>query len=332
EIFKQKECGLDSFIKFYSTRTNSGLAEGDPNKPHFEIVIYDEAQKMTKENIRMTMQRGDITVFFYDETQILNAEEEGFKENFIKTADDLKIPYEVMTLKGVYRVRGGSSYHKFIEDLLNGNPSVYKNSNEYELKLFENITELLEYLKEITRKSYKIALVASFTESPGDRKNKDARTIMNLRVGYPMYSDLEIYKGLYFNGLPLQVYWLMDERIQYPRFWLGDESNILTHCASVYGCQGFEADYVGVIWGRDLVWRNGSWKIGENCQDTIGKPSLKKLIERAREGDIKAEEKAIRLLKNRYRIFLTRGMLGTSIFCEDKETGQLLKKLLLKNK
>jgi len=103
----------------------------------------------------------------------------------------------------------------------------------------------------------------------------------------------------------------MDEREQYPRYWYKGESNKLTHCASIYGCQGLEADYVGVIWGRDFVYRNGGWELGENCEDDVGRPSLKRLFERAKNGDEKARDLALKLLINRYRIFLTRGIHGT---------------------
>jgi len=98
----------------------------------------------------------------------------------------------------------------------------------------------------------------------------------------------------------------MDEKTQYPLFWYGCRSNELTHCASIYGCQGFEADFVGVIWGRDMVWdpKAGRWKLGPNCEDAVGRPSLKSLFKEGK------EEEALPLLKNRYRIFLTRGILG----------------------
>ena len=46
----------------------------------------------------------------------------------------------------------------------------------------------------------------------------------------------------------------MNPKKDYAPFWVCGDSNKLESCASVYGAQGFEADYTGVIWGRDLVW------------------------------------------------------------------------------
>jgi len=180
--------------------------------------------------------------------------------------------------------------------------------NNYEFRVFVDIRDMLKALKKKSD-NYKVALVAAFTESDGRGKNG------KLRVGHPLKSGFNKYKGL-----DIRIYWLMDPKTEYPSYWLTNKSNELTHCASIYGCQGFEADYVGVIWGRDLVWRQNGWQLGDNCEDYVGNPSLKEIIEKAKKGDKQSEALAIEFLKNRYRILLTRGILGTYVYCEDDET------------
>ncbi|MEM3191335.1 MAG: DNA/RNA helicase domain-containing protein, partial [Candidatus Parvarchaeota archaeon] len=114
----------------------------------------------------------------------------------------------------------------------------------------------------------------------------------------------------------IKVRWLMDEKTQYPRYWMG-LMDPLSYCASVYGAQGFESGYVGVIWGRDLVRRGSSWQVNRDrgvITDKVdGNYSLLAL---ANKDLLKAE----RLLKNRYYILLTRGIRGTYVFFEDSET------------
>ena len=78
-----------------------------------------------------------------------------------------------------------------------------------------------------------------------------------------------------------------------------------------------------------MVFRDEDWKLGDNCEDSIGRPvSLKKLFQRAKAGDKGAYETAVKLLINRYRIFLTRGIKGTFVLCEDQETAELLRRLV----
>jgi DUF2075 family protein len=327
-IFDSIERGLSNPIKFYSVGPRAGfrgVAEPNFQGPSLDLVIYDEAQRMTKENIKYALQRGKITVFFYDEGQILNAEEEGYTMNFINEANMQGLTIKQRNLKGFYRVEGGSLYHKFVEDLLKVPGKISQNiitlwKHNYEFKVFNNIEDFIKALSEKREQKYKVATIAAFTESPGD--SKDGTSIKNLRIGYPLYSGFELYKNFC-----KKIYWLMDPENDYVPFWVKGESNKLEKCASIYGCQGFETDFAGVIWGRDFVYREGKWELGENCEDNIGKPSLKQLIAKAKDGDVEAKQLALNLLINRYRIFLTRGIKGTYIFCEDKETDQFLRNI-----
>ena len=318
KIFRDIQPGLDSAIKFSSTgRLNGpGLADENTSLPVFKLAIFDEAQRFTPDQIRRAMERGSVTVFLYDEGQRLNVEEGGSREAFVIAAKNLGRDYVEYTLEGVYRVEGGKLYHEFVEFLIT-NPvedEIPLFSN-YDFRVFTEIEKMIKTLHSRKEEGFQVALVASFTESPGDRKNPQGKTLRNRRVGYPLWSGFDHYKGR-----DLEIYWLMDEKTQYPEFWYGKKSNNLTHCASIYGCQGFEADYIGVIWGRDFVWNpvKRRWSLGPNCEDNVGKPSLKDLFKR------NDEKQALPLLRNRYRIFLTRGIKGTYIYCEDKNTKYLL--------
>lgn len=331
-VLAECEPGLDAVVHFYATgqQGNPGLAGGDPLRPDFQrydLVIYDEAQRMTGENVTIAMQRGGVVVFFYDEGQILNAEEEGRTAAFEERAADLNIPVKRRSLAGSYRVQGQLQYHAFVEQLLLSPDSVrpLSSSESYKVRVYTRIQEMIKALKSRAQlPDTRVALVAAFTESYGDYSNKTARNDANRRIGYPLDSGFDRYKD---SGL--DIYWLMDEKSQYPDFWFKGESNKLEHCASIYGSQGFEADYIGLIWGRDLVMRQGKWKLwAKYCEDRTGKPlGLRALLERAKK-EQQSYALAMELLVNRYRIFLTRAIHGTFIYCEDDETSTFLQSLI----
>lgn len=324
-IFDTIEPGLSNPIKFYSVgpRANfTGVAEKNFRGEMMDIIIFDEAQRMTDENIHYALKRAKVTVFFFDEGQILNVEEKGYAENFKSIAEKQNKTIKERTLRGFYRVAGGKQYHDFIENLLLDPANVTNNISvqwkcTYEFKVFSCFEEFFSSLKVKAEGNFKVALIAAFTESPGDLKKLNSER--NLRIGYPLISGCQIYKNL-----NKKIYWLMDPQNDYVPFWVKGESNKLEKCASIYGCQGFETDFAGVIWGRDFVFRNGNWGLGENCEDNIGKPSLKELINKAIKGDEEKYNMAMRLLINRYRVFLTRGIKGTYVFCEDEETADFL--------
>src|SRR5439155_12613898 len=93
-------------------------------------------------------------------------------------------------------------------------------------------------------------------------------------------------------------------------FWANDPAGI-EQVGCVYTAQGFEYDYAGVIFGRDLVWRPRKGWIGqpEYSQDTIVKRGAKQDPDRFTE-----------LVKNTYRVLLTRGLRGCYVHFEDEAT------------
>jgi len=295
---KSVDSRVRALLQFYSTGFY-GTGIGEPNfrvsliRGGLDLVIYDEAQRMTRSVIDLSMRRSSISVYFFDEQQILLGDEEGTRENFVQIAKSQGKDVVEIELNGIYRVRDGRRYDMFLGSLLSGSPE--SSTFDYDFRCYKDITFLLKDLEWFRNNGEKVALVASFTESDG-RKNK-------VRVRDPY------------------IEWLMDPKTEYPAYWI-DQVDALRKCASVYGSQGFEADVVGVIWGKDLIWRNG-WKInpGAITDDVGGRYSIKSL-------SVSNPKLAIDLMMNRYRILLTRGIKGTFVYFEDQETMKHVESLL----
>jgi hypothetical protein len=77
----------------------------------------------------------------------------------------------------------------------------------------------------------------------------------------------------------------------------------------VYTAKGFEYDWNGVIVGPDLVWLGGRWTA---VRDANKDPDLRS---RAKVTDHEFE----RLVRNVYKVLLTRGMIGTVVYSADPE-------------
>ena len=89
--------------------------------------------------------------------------------------------------------------------------------------------------------------------------------------------------------------------------WAHDPAG-LSQVGCIYTAQGFEFDYIGVIFGTDIMYNPGkrSWEgHPENSRDTVVKKSGPKFVE---------------LVKNTYRVLLTRGMKGCYVYFEDDES------------
>ena len=103
----------------------------------------------------------------------------------------------------------------------------------------------------------------------------------------------------------------MAENIPPATLW-AFRSEGLEHEGCVYTAQGFEFDYAGVIFGTDLVYRHG--------QGWVGQP------QHSRDKPVKRSGLAFdSLVKNTYRVLLTRGLRGCFLCFLDKETEQFVR-------
>jgi hypothetical protein len=87
----------------------------------------------------------------------------------------------------------------------------------------------------------------------------------------------------------------------------------------IYTAQGFEYDWNGVIVGPDLVWRDGRWAA---VRDANKDPNL-------RSRTTVTNHEFERLVRNVYKVLLTRGMVGTIIYSTDPETRAMLRSLIV---
>ena len=88
--------------------------------------------------------------------------------------------------------------------------------------------------------------------------------------------------------------------------WAYDPNGI-NQIGCIYTAQGFEFDYVGVIFGKDLVYRPG--------QRWVGQP------QESSDSQVKrSKDRFLEFVKNTYRVLLTRGIKGYYVYFEDKET------------
>ncbi|PLJ78412.1 MAG: hypothetical protein B7L53_00205 [Thermofilum sp. NZ13] len=237
KVFPPPVAGL---LKYYATGPQGrfrGVAEKNfPVEKYgvLDLIVYDEAQRMSSANIELSLTRSRVKGYFFDDEQILVGDEEGTLEVFQSRVAGAGVSAAFYELNRPARIP--LSYLKSVRDLLNGEGF---RPEGLQFKLYEDIREMFRELKRLHLSGQRVALVCAFTETPGRRGG--GRTDDNRRIGYPLcrkadpagkcveWSDLDIYKG---SGL--DVYWLMDEETEYPRYWSG-ELEPLSFCASVYG-------------------------------------------------------------------------------------------------
>ena len=102
------------------------------------------------------------------------------------------------------------------------------------------------------------------------------------------------------DGIPKSTLWAYDP-------------NGINQIGCVYTAQGFEFDYAGVIIGKDLTY-------DLDKQQWIGNPA------QSADGVVRrAKVTFTDLVKNTYRVLLSRGMKGCYIYFQDKDTERFFK-------
>jgi DUF2075 family protein len=86
----------------------------------------------------------------------------------------------------------------------------------------------------------------------------------------------------------------------------------------VYTAQGFEYDWNGVLMGPDLVWRTDRWTTDRSRNKDPDFRNRTKVSDEEFDG----------LVRNVYKVLLSRGMRGTLLFSTDPETQNLLRRLV----
>lgn len=92
----------------------------------------------------------------------------------------------------------------------------------------------------------------------------------------------------------------------------------------IHTCQGLEFDYVGVIIGEDLKYRDGGIVVDHEARATTDRSlfGIKKMFD---EQPAKAAEIADEVIKNTYRTLMSRGMKGCYVYCCDDQLQEYLR-------
>lgn len=98
------------------------------------------------------------------------------------------------------------------------------------------------------------------------------------------------------------------------------DSEKIDQIGCVHTSQGLEFDYVGVIVGNDLRYNPDTMEIYASYEDYYDRTGKKGLNPKP--------EELTKLIKNIYKILMTRGMKGCYIFCRDKNLQEYLKSRL----
>jgi len=317
-----KEIPVDGLFTTFSNVAKVGAT--DPQR--IDLVVCDEAHRLwkhrrlnkgrnigkvywatTTDMVQEVILSAKVATFFIDDHQAVRVGEIG--ESAMIRAAALAAGYNVETIDLTlqFRCAGSLSWVRWVDALLGFGGALdlsWRTYNEYELLPFADPEDMRNWVHATAAGGEHNRLIAGYCW-----KWNDPDGLGNLP------NDIEIGS--------FRAPWIERTKQDLPALenryyrWATDDAN-MHQVGSIYSVQGFEFDRVGVIWGNDLVWRDGRWvaNLGENKD----KAFKRDLASEAAETGRPIADLALEKLRNVYRVLLTRGMRSTGLHIVDPAT------------
>jgi len=293
-------------FKFTHNYTETELNEVD-------VLICDEAHRIRESSstwltpkhkrkdtiqIEELIHASKVSVYFIDDHQIVRPNEIGSVEYIRKFAqkNDCRIfEYE---LQAQFRCSGSSAFVNWLDNML----EIRRTSNVYwtpdgsfDFRIFDSPEALEKEIRTKISQGFTARVTAGFCW-PWSKPNKDGTLKDDVVIGEfrrPWNASPDARKLA--PGIPKANLWAYDPRG-------------MNQIGCIYTAQGFEFDYVGVIMGSDLTYDPAmeTWQAHpENSYDRVVKQSRGKYLT---------------LVKDAYRVLLSRGMKGCYVYFLNAQT------------
>jgi DUF2075 family protein len=282
-----------------------------PNQ--FDALVLDEAHRI-RESSRDRFTKAEdwsglpqvdelihiarVTVFFIDDRQIVRPGEVGSSKLVRQAAAKANANLLEFELDAQFRCSGSNGFINWVDNTLEIQRTanvLWKEADPYEFKVVGSVEDLERRIRDKASQGESARLVAGFCW-PWSDPRADGTLVDDVQVGgWAMPWNARPDGKRLAVGIPKS------------NFWASDPGGI-EQVGCVYTAQGFEFDYVGIVFGLDLRydWDRNEWVADKkHSHDSVVKKSGDQFLD---------------LVKNTYRILLTRGIKGCYVHFMDEGT------------
>lgn len=285
----------------------------EAERDEIDILVMDEAHRLRQTSANRftpkTRKSGErqidelvsaarVSVFFIDDRQIVRPNEVGSSDLIRSAAVAFGADLLEYELEAQFRCSGSDAFINWVDNTLGIRPTanvLWNQDAEFDFAIVESVEELEARIRRMNLEGFTARLTAGFCW-PWSNPQPDGTLVNDVAIGNWLRPwNARPNAGALAKGIPKSDFWASDPRG-------------LEQVGCVYTAQGFEFDYVGVIFGRDLRYNpaDGLW-IGDSSQshDSVVKRSGDSFVD---------------LVKNTYRVLLTRGLKGCYVTFLDRAT------------
>ncbi|RJQ76682.1 DUF2075 domain-containing protein [Pseudonocardiaceae bacterium YIM PH 21723] len=278
-----------------------------------DVLICDEAHRIRNTQPSQIAQLIDVAkvpVFLLDDHQTVRPSESCTVNRIYETAEAMGCQVEKIDLDGHFRCAGSRFYDDWVLRLLGlkeGGPIAWSDfvagtNDDYGVDSVEAPHALDDWLRlKMDNFGGEGRISAGFCWDWHDPIRKDGvyKPVDDVQIG-GWKRPWNIRQGCETDGYPSASLWASDP-------------DGFGQIGCIYTAQGFEYDWSGVIFGEDLVIRKGRWE---------PQPS------KSKDKSVNRLDPAMfsQLVRNTYKVLMTRGMFATCVYSVDPETNEFLRR------
>ncbi len=269
-----------------------------------DVGIFDEAHRMQKrpymykgyDMLEDAINASKVSVFLVDEDQRITVDD-CYSIDLIKqyaerlgAVVDTKEPF---VLESQFRCNGSDGYIAFLDKLLEIKPTenTIFDLQGFDLKVFNTPQEMKDALQAIDNGRNKSRMCAGYCYDWNVKYNRGEWDVV---IG-----DFKAKWNLENDNI------------------FAINPNSFNEIGCIHTVQGMEFDYIGVIIGKDLTYDGNHIVTNQNAISKDDRSSGLKTC--------KDKEMANRIIKNTYKVLLTRGQKGCYVYCEDQALSSYIK-------
>lgn len=283
-----------------------------------DVLIADEAHRIRKTSsnrftrreartgmpqIEELISAARTSVFFIDDDQVVRPEEIGSSRYIREAAERLGCRVLEHQLEAQFRCQGSEAFVNWVNHTLGIRATaneVWTGDSRFDFQIFDSPEALESAIREKAREGSSARMTAGFCWPWSDPRGDGTLPEDVVIGGYRRAWNAQPEATRLARGIPKAITWAYDE-------------GGIDQVGCVYTAQGFEFDYVGVIFGKDLRYDPAlpGWRgFPESSCDTVVKRS---------------GERFLPLVQNTYRVLLTRGLKGCYVYFQDPETERFVR-------
>lgn len=279
----------------------------------YDVIICDEAHRLMKNSgrffpgsqsqVKDVIRSSKCSIFFIDEYQRICLDDYGTIDRIREEAASTGAEVEEMELHSQFRCNGSDGYLKWIESVL----EMEENANaddmgmDYDFQVMDSPNEVFAHIERQNRSNNRSRVVAGYCWEwiNSGKRDKDVCDI-----------NIDEFNFSKSWNIPTGT-------------WAIDKGSV-NEIGCIHTCQGLEFDYVGVIIGNDLRYENNKI-ICDVTKRARTDQSLRGLKKMEKEDPEASRREAEEIIKNTYRVLLSRGMKGCYVYCMDRALSEYLK-------